>query len=198
MAKKAQTISAKIPQTREDAEAEMRQLGRLRIQVSEINNELKRASQILIQKAEDDAEKINAEIKILEEGLSLYAAAHRSELTDGNKSKKGKMLSGYFDWRSLPEKVSLRGVDLVVQRVRDAVLQAHGKAAVEAESGDAEKAREHADTALKLEGFLRVKTEINKEAMLAAPSLAKAIKGVTIKSAGERLEIVVFENELKK
>lgn len=182
MAKKTQTIAAKIPQTREQAEADMRELGAARIQIAEIDNKLKEDSQALIQAAKDAAEPLEAKVKFLVQGLSLYADAHRAELTDGNKTKTGKMLSGHFDWRKLPSKVSLRGVPAIIERIKAEIAKA--------------AADDDTDRAILFKGFLRVKEEINKDAMLANPKLAKSITGVGINSAGERLEIVVYENSL--
>lgn len=196
MAKKTHSIAAKIPQSRAAAEAEMRELGKLRIRVAEIDNTLKEESQKLIQAAKDKSEPINAKIKVLEAGLMLYADAHRAELTDGNKSKRGKMLSGYFDWRKLPDSVSLKGVPAVIERIRKAIKKAEDAAALANETSSEDEAA-HVERALKLRGFLRITAAANKEAMLADPALAKSITGVTIKSPGERLEIVVHENSLK-
>lgn len=175
MAKKAQTISAKIPQTRADAEAEMRALGEIRIRIAEIDNTLKEDSQKLIQSAKDKAEPLIAKAKMLEGGLVLYAAAHRKELTDNNKSKRGKLLSGHFEWRQLPPKVSTRGVAAIIAFIQTA-KGAQGKA---------------------LSKFLRTKVELNKEAMLADPALAKTLNGVSIGSEGERLEITIYEQSLE-
>ena len=183
MAKKTHSIAAKIPQTKKAAEVEMRKLGELRIQIEKIDTKLKEDSQRLIQAAKDEADPLIAKAKVLESGLMLYADAHRSELTDGNLSKRGKMLSGHFDWRKLPDKVSLRGVPAVIERIRAAIKEA--------------SENEDADRAIKFKNFLRIKSEVNKDAMLADPTLAKSITGVTIKSEGERLEIVVYENSLE-
>lgn len=196
MATKTHKIAAKIPQSREAAEAEMRELGNIRIQVADIDNILKTDSQKLIQTAKDLAAPLLDKAAELEEGLMAYAAAHRDELTDGNKSKRGKMLSGHFDWRKLPDKVALSGVDAIIERIKVAVVAAKVSGMIDMENDDEEEAQKSADKALKLDGFLRVKTSINKDAMLASPDLAKTIDGVVIKSPGERLEIEIYENSL--
>jgi len=47
-----------------------------------------------------------------------------------------------------------------------------------------------------LEKFIRVKEEINKDAMLAEPDQAMKVPGVTIKSGGE--DFIIEPLELKK
>lgn len=195
MAKKTHAIAAKIPQSRAAAEAEMRELGELRIRVAEIDNTLKEDSQKLVQAAKDKAEPLSAKIKVLEAGLMLYADAHREALTDGFKTKRGKMLSGYFDWRKLPDSVSLKGVPAVIARLKAAIKHAETKAAAANEISSPDE-KKHVERAAKLRGFLRISAAVNKDAMLADPALAKTFTGVTIKSPGERLEIVVHESSL--
>lgn len=196
MAKKPHIIAAKIPQSPAAAEAELRQLGELRIRVAEIDNELKEESQKLVQAAKDKADPLEAKIKALEAGLTLYADAHRERLTDGNKTKRGKMLSGYFEWRKLPDSVTLKGVPAVMVRIRAAIDKAVNAAEAAKEVGEGD-GQDHLDRAQKLRGFIRVTAGVNKDAMLADPALAKSINGVTIKSPGERLAIEVFQNSLK-
>lgn len=47
------------------------------------------------------------------------------------------------------------------------------------------------------ERFLRIKTEINKEAMLEDRKTAAAIRGITIGSDGEDFLVEPFETELQ-
>lgn len=47
-------------------------------------------------------------------------------------------------------------------------------------------------------GSLRVKEEVNKEAMLAEPDVARTVAGVTVGSAGEDFVIKPFETELEE
>jgi len=47
-----------------------------------------------------------------------------------------------------------------------------------------------------LEKFIRVKEEVNKDAMLAEPDQAMKVPGVTIKSGGE--DFIIEPLELKK
>lgn len=74
---------------------------------------------------------------------------------------RGKTITlptGTLAWRARPPSVAIRGVDMVIDTCRS----------------------------LGLERFLRVRTEVNKEAMLAEPAVAEKISGVSIGSAGEQ------------
>lgn len=184
MPPKSRTIAAQIPQSKEAAEADMRRLGVLRNKVERINTKLKLDSQKLTQKAGDAAKPFNVEIEKLEKGLTGYADAHRESLTDGFKSKTGKMIAGVFEWRKLPAKCSTRKVDDIIASISAAIAEAIAKS-------DAKRAA-------RLQKFLRVKTEINKDAMLADSDAAVEFNGVSIGSEGERLEIIIHETSLPK
>jgi len=183
---KKHKITVTVPQSSAEAEAALRALGKARIAVEEIDTQLKADSQKLKQDAGDAAAPFATDIEKLEAGLTSYAEAHRSALTNKNKSKTGKMVAGYFEWRNLPDKVSTKGVPDIIAAIKAVLAELRG-AKVKA---DIEK-RE------KLQQFVNVSLSLNKPAMLAEPVLAKSFDGVTIGSDGERLEIHIHENSLK-
>lgn len=96
-----------------------------------------------------------------------YCEAHRDELTDGEKRKSFRFAAGTVSWRNRPASVTLRNIEKII---------------------------EHCLGSKRLtERFLRVKHEVNKEAMLADPETAKTIKGVKIASAGEDFAVEPFQ-----
>ena len=98
--------------------------------------------------------------------MQLWAEAHRESLTAGGKSKTVQLPAGEIAWRQRPPSV----------RIRDAA----GVLVALAAAG--------------LSRFVRVKQEIDKEAMLREPAVASAVPGVSIGSAGE--EFVVTPHEV--
>lgn len=107
--------------------------------------------------AEEDAPLAEAE-KMLTEDIAAWASVNRNAETDGGQTKTIKLPSGgVLKWRLTPSKVTLTGVAAVIERLR----------------------------ALELNRFLREKTEVDKDAMLKEPEVAKAIEGVKISQKEE-------------
>lgn len=164
---KARALVA-VPQSREEAVRQLGRIGTLRRQI-----EGHRASGG--DRLKTIAEEIDAMIAPLQEqlaaeeqGLHTWCEAHRADLTGGGKVKFAELGTGTVKWRARPPKVGIRGVDIVIEGIKR----------------------------LNLMRFLRVKEEINREAMLAEPDLARTLQGVTISSEGEDFEIVPAELEI--
>lgn len=88
----------------------------------------------------------------LTQGVKVYCEAHRDELTRGGRTKTARLATGEISWRTRPPSVMVRGVEAVIDALRR----------------------------LKLDRFLRTKTELDKEAVLAEPDAVSAIKGLSI------------------
>lgn len=170
MARKAKTITVEAPETMAEADQYLRDIGMLDIQLTDIDTDLREATAKLKQKAEDQAapHRLDKEAKML--GLQSWAQANRKRLTNNNATKTIKLPSGEVKWRTLPAKVSLRGVDAIIE-----VLKSSAK--------------------LKKK-FLRTKFEIDKDAMLRDKAEARKLTGVTIGSEGEVIDFVVDETKL--
>lgn len=74
----------------------------------------------------------------LQSGIQTWCEAHRDELTGNGKVKFANLTTGEVQWRNRPPSVSIRGADNVIELLRR----------------------------LGLERFIRVKEEINKDAIL--------------------------------
>lgn len=113
---------------------------------------------------------LNDDIKDKTEGLSIWAAANRSELTKGGRVKFAKLAMGEINWRKLPARVNIRGKEKVIEVCKS----------------------------LGLEKFIRVKEDINKEAMRDDMEAAMAITGVSIGSDGEQFVVKPNETEIEE
>lgn len=108
-------------------------------------------------------------IKSLSQGVQVWCDANRETLTMGNKTKTANLASGEVRWRMRPPKVVVRGMDMVMEELKG----------------------------LHLERFLRIKEEVNKEAILADPEAVQHVKGISI-DQGEDFVILPFETELEE
>lgn len=86
--------------------------------------------------------------------LCKFATTHRDELTNARKVKSAQLATGTIGWRDTPNKVSIKDTGAVLAALEQ----------------------------LKLDDFIRVIKEPNKEAMLADPKRATAIEGIEISS----------------
>ena len=103
-----------------------------------------------------------------QDAVQAWCESRRDELTQNGKTKTGSFNTGEVQWRQRPPSVGIRGVDSVLD-------------------------------SLKMRGFtqfIRIKEEINKEAMLNEPDTAASVPGVTIKTGVEDFVITPFEQEV--
>lgn len=108
-------------------------------------------------------------IRGLTTGVHLWCEAHRAALTQDGKVKYAHLASGDVKWRMTPPKVTIR----VIENVLEALKQ------------------------LGLERLIRIKEEVNKEAVLAEPEAVAHIKGITI-TQKEEFIVLPFETELEE
>jgi phage host-nuclease inhibitor protein Gam len=154
---KTEAVNLPVPQSRDEAAAALARLGALSRVVGRIEADMNDAVSKLKEAAEAKASPMRAEAKALLDGLQTWCSAHRDELTNGGRTKTADLGTGTVSWRHRPPKCSLREVEKVIERIQ----------------------------ALKLDKFLRESVEVDKEAMLREPALARTIAGVTIASGGE-------------
>lgn len=168
---KTRTAAVPVPQDDGEARAAIREIGDLARAVGRIEAAMNDAIAACQEAHGAEAAPLKARIAALQEGLRTYAEAHRARLTAGGRVKFHRFSTGMISWRARPPKVSVRGVEDVIERLAQ----------------------------LGLGRFLRTRTELNKEAMLAdaeSRAAASAVQGVTIGSEGEDFVIEPFETEL--
>jgi phage host-nuclease inhibitor protein Gam len=159
-----------VPQTAEEANDFIARLGaaqRERVLIETAMNEELAAAKA---RHEATAAPHKAKAEALIRGLQTYAEAHRTELTKDGRVKFHRFGAGEVSWRTRPPKVTIRGLETVIDALKR----------------------------LGLGRFLRVKEEVNKEAMLAEPETAATVAGVSIGSAGEDFIVKPFETELEE
>lgn len=154
-----------VPKSLDEAARFLAQIGQEQRAADKIRAGLNTAVEKLKAKAMADDKPHEEKISQLVEGLFAYAEAHRDELTDGGKHKTVEVPTGIFGWRMTPPAVSLRDVGSILESLKS----------------------------LKLERFIRTKEEVDKEAMLKEPDVAKKVRGVSI---GQHEEFVAKPAEL--
>lgn len=157
-----------VPQDRAEADDFIRELGMIRRELAradaDMGDELARVKEDHETRAEPKRERAQA----LLSGLEAFASANRDDLTRNGKVKFARFKNGEIKWRTRPAKVTVRGVETVIEAMRT----------------------------LGLGRFIRVKEEVNREALLNEPDVARTIAGVSIGSEGEDFVVEPFEEEL--
>ena len=155
----AETVRA--PQNREEAEQMLARLGEIQREKTLLSAALDET----IAAARVEAEAKNLPLKAEADGLlraiQLWADANRPSLTRDGRTKTVTLATGLIAWRTLPPKVRIKDEPGVMERLLN----------------------------LGLARFIRTKQEINREAMLAEPSVARTVEGVTIGSEGEEFVV---------
>jgi phage host-nuclease inhibitor protein Gam len=159
-----------VPQNAAQADEAIARIGELQRRRTDIEVRMNDALAQVKAKFEAEAKPLSEEIAERVAGVHTYCAANRIVLTREGKTKTHRFAAGEVKWRSRPPKVSLRNVEKILEELMR----------------------------LDLTRFIRFKQEVNKEAMLAEPDVAGAVKGVSIGSAGEDFVIEPFSTELEE
>jgi phage host-nuclease inhibitor protein Gam len=157
-----------VPQTREAAIEAIAEIGRRQRERDRIQAAMNDELAGIKQRYEEQAAPHNDAIAQLSRGVRTWCEANRDALT-GGKSKSASLPSGDVKWRMRPPKVVLRAVDSVIEALKQ----------------------------LGLGRFVRVREEVNKEAILADPEAVAHVRGITI-TQGEDFVIVPYETELEE
>ncbi len=159
-----------VPQTVEEANDFVAKLGASQRERTLIETAMNDELAAVKARHEAEAKPFKDEIEALTRGLHTYAEGHRDVLTRDGKVKFHRFAAGEIAWRVRPPKVTIRGIDTVIEALKR----------------------------LGLTRFLRVKEEINKEAMLVEAEVAITVSGITIGSGGEDFIVKPFETELEE
>ena len=165
---KTRGVNLPVPQNRDQAATYVKEIGDAAREVGRIEHDLNDRMAALKAEAQSAAAPHQSKIKMLTEGLKTWAEANRDALTENGRVKHADLGTGKVMWRSAPPRVTVSGVEAVIE-----ALQKIG-----------------------LTRFLRTKTEVDKEAMRADPDTARLVPGVTIGSAGEDFAVEPFEVEV--
>lgn len=160
--------TAPVPQSRAEAEAMLARLGAVQREQKVIAVALDEVTAQQKARAENEARPLAEEAERLTRGLQMWAEANRLSLTEGGRTKTVRLATGEIAWRARPPSVKITNQPGVIERL----------------------------VHLGLARFLRTKTEINREAMLAEPSVASEVTGVAIASEGEEFVLTPTSVEM--
>ena len=172
MAKKATRIKTDTfvvrYQTRDEVETAIKEIGDLNRELERLAIEQNDKLAAITGEYAPLMNEVKEKTKPMMDAVQAWCESRRDELTQNGKTKTGTFNTGEVQWRVRPPSVGIRGVDSVLD-------------------------------SLKMRGFtqfIRIKEEINKEAMLNEPDTAASVPGVTIKTGVEDFVITPFEQEV--
>lgn len=165
---KRKAVNVPVPQSQKEAGSQLGRIGDLRREIAGRKAAADAQVARIGEAVSDALAPVQEELGQLEKGLQIYCEANRQTLTNEGKRKHHDFGTGKVHWRLRPPSVTIRGLPEVIERIKS----------------------------LKLMKFLRVKVEVDREAMLKDRKTASAIDGVTIKTDGEDFVIEPAEIEM--
>lgn len=156
-----------VPQTHDDCAADINKIGRLHREITVTQAAMNDEIAAVTDRYTAEFTPLQEQIKSLSAGVQSFCETNRDELTMNGKVKTGQFITGTVQWRQKPPSVVARGVDAVIEALKQFGL---GR-------------------------FVRVKEELNKEAILNEPAAVAGIAGLSIKSGVEDFVIQPFEQE---
>lgn len=158
-----------VPRTREECSAAIAQIGEAQRERTRIQTALNDEIAGIKARYEEDAHPHAQVIVQLTRGVQVWCEANRAELTNNGKTKTANLASGEVKWRMRPPSVAVRGLDAVIDALRS----------------------------LGLSKFVRIKEEVNKEAILAEPDAVRGVRGIKITQT-EDFVVQPFETHLEE
>lgn len=162
---KIKAAAAPIPQSEAEVSAAIFSIGDYDRQIALLDVGFKEA-QAQVKKVYEEQSQPLAKLRdLLISGVVTYCEAHRTVLTDGDKTKTINFTSGKVSWRHRPPSCALpKDQSFLLELLK----------------------------LKKLTRFIREKEEVSKELLLAEQDVAKTIAGVKIGSAGEDIIVEPF------
>lgn len=172
MAKKISRIKsaavAYTPQSKEQVSADIKKIGDVQRELIRIETEINDQIAVITDRNTPTIDALKTQLDVLQNGVQIWCEANRVDITQNGKTKTANLITGDVSWRTRPDSVVIKGADAVID-----ALESFG-----------------------LHRFIRVKEEINKEAILADQSAVAGIKGISIISGKEIFAITPFEQEI--
>ncbi|HUO23671.1 MAG TPA: host-nuclease inhibitor Gam family protein [Caulobacteraceae bacterium] len=164
---KAKAPAAPAAQSRAEAERLVARIGELQRELKRRDADLGDELAAVKERHQSAALPLQAELELAQSQVQGWCEANRSALT-GDKTKTVQLATGKVFWRTRPPRVTVRGVEVIIE-----TFKRYG-----------------------LFQFIRTSEEIDKEAMLREPDVARRVAGVSIGSEGEDFIIEPFEAQL--
>lgn len=156
-----------VPQSHDDCAADINTIGRLSREITVTQAAMNDEIAAITDRYTAVFTPLQEQVKSLTAGVQSYCEANRDELTYNGKSKSGQFVTGSVMWRKNPPSVAVKGVTAVIDALKR----------------------------FKLDRFIRIKEELNKEAILNDPKAIEGIAGLSIKKGVEDFVIEPFEQE---
>jgi phage host-nuclease inhibitor protein Gam len=158
-----------VPQSRDEVTQAIELIGIHSRERVRIETEMNDRISKIKTECEELAAPLNARIVELQAGVQIWCTANRAQLTNDGKVKTVNFGAGKVLWRMTPSSVGLSKVAEVLKALK----------------------------ALGLERLIRIKEEVNKDAILLEPEAVADIKGISI---GQHEEFVIepFEAKLEE
>jgi phage host-nuclease inhibitor protein Gam len=166
MTRTKRTALTHVCQSREETVAAIKTLGDAQRELTRVETEINDAIAAITEREATHVQALRERIESLTTGIQGWCEANRASLCPGGKT--ANLVTGEVSWRQRPPSVSVRAADKVVATLK----------------------------ALGLGRFLREKTEINKEAVLADPTAVSGVAGITVVSGVEDFSVTPFEVEV--
>ena len=166
---KAAAVEHWVPRDRDQVNEAIAELGRLQRERVRIETALNDEQAQVKARHDAEAKPHGDRISELTKGLQLWCEANRAQLTQDGKVKFHDFATGQVKWRLRPPSIAIRGMEGVMATLKK----------------------------LDLGRFIRVKEEIDKEALLREPEIAKEIGGINI-SQREDFVVVPHESQIEE
>jgi phage host-nuclease inhibitor protein Gam len=167
--KQASTIAFPTPQNRDQVADYIASIGLAQRERARIEQDMNDEFARIKQHYEELAQPFKTEIEERSKGVQAWCETNRNALTQDGRTKTAVLSSGEVQWRMRPPKVSIKGLESVLDKLRR----------------------------MGLDRFIRTKDEVNKEAILAEQEAVKRVAGIAIEQ-GEDFVIKPFETQLEE
>ena len=169
MATRMKTPAASsVPQSRADCALYIKNLGDIQREFERSKAEMNDAIANITKSYAPVLEAQQTRMAALQTGVQVWCEANRATLCDG-QGKTANLVTGEVSWRQRPPSVAIRGADTVIETLHR----------------------------MNLIRFVRMKLEVNKEAMLNEPDAVRGIGGITLVSGVEDFIVTPFEVEVQ-
>jgi len=174
MAKRATRVKSEVQgialQTQDEVALAIKQIGDLEREQVRLTTQQADEKAAVDEKYTAQLTALKEQVKPLQKAVQAFCETRRLELTNGGKQRTAYFTTGEVQWRAKPPAVVAKGIDGILESLRNSGLFR----------------------------FIRTKEELNKEAMLAEPDIARSISGVTIREGVEEFVIKPNDEEVRK
>ncbi len=142
-------------------------IGEAQREIETLENEVNEIMARALNERKEKMDKLKQQIEIQSNSVQAWCEIHRQELCKNGKT--AKLTNGKVSWRTRPAKINIEDKDDVLKSIKE----------------------------LELNQMIRVKEEINKQAILANRHLVQYVKGISIETGKEDFIIKPHQVDIK-